>query len=38
MSYTNNAKIMCFGSLVVHYSSARIEKTNNIMSTISRKF
>jgi len=26
MSNTNNAKLMCFGSLVVHYSCARIEK------------
>jgi hypothetical protein len=25
MSNTNNAKLMCFGSLVVHYSCARIE-------------
>jgi hypothetical protein len=37
MSNTNNAKLMCFGSLVVHYTCVTIEKTNNIISTISRK-
>ena len=26
MSNTNNAKLMCFGSLIVYYSCARIEK------------
>ena len=31
MSNTNNAKLMCFGSLVVHYSCARIEKNHNII-------
>jgi hypothetical protein len=37
MSNTNSAKLMCFGSLVVHYSCVRNEKTDNIISTISRK-
>jgi hypothetical protein len=37
MSKTNNEKLTCFGSLVVHYSCIKIEKTDNIISTISRK-
>ena len=35
MSNTNNAKLTCFGNLVVHYSCARIEKKQTILFRLS---